>query len=347
MRIDAVVLNVGKLGAGAGEYYVGEVASSAEDYYAGRGEAQGRWVGSLAAELGLAGAVDPEHFRRLLAGRHPHTEQLLVRHGSSSPRSRREPEGDAEAELETARAASYLGVSARYVRMLLAEGDRYRQRLAESAEGDVVPQPSAYLLGTRREGDGRIGSAAWAVPRTELERFAATRPRTRFRPGYDLTLRPPKSVSVLWGLADDERRSEIRQAHREAVDEVVRYYEDRAVFARAGGGDRRLLASDGIVAAAFDHRTSRAGDPLLHTHVVTANMTRVQVPEKGLVWRAIPGAGLFEHARAAGHLYQAHLRHLLASRLGLEFGPVVQGSAEVLGVPTELVRHFSRRRQEI
>jgi conjugative relaxase-like TrwC/TraI family protein len=338
-------LNIGKLGAGAGEYYVGEVASSAEDYYAGRGEAQGRWVGSLASELGLSGAVEPEHFRRLLGGRHPHTEQVLVRHGAtrrSSPQH-----DDSGPDLETARAASYLGVSRQYVRRLLGEGERYRDRLEQASGEDLVPEPSAYLLGTRRDGGGRVGSDAWSVPRDELDRFIASRRQARFRPGYDLTLRPPKSVSVLWALADDGRRAEIRQAHREAVDEVVRYYEDRAVFARAGGGDRRLLASDGIVAAAFDHRTSRAGDPLLHTHVVTANMTRVQVPEKGLVWRAIPGAGLFEHARAAGHLYQAHLRHLLASRLGLEFGPVVQGSAEVRGVPTELVRHFSRRRQEI
>ncbi|MGZ6975557.1 MAG: MobF family relaxase [Acidimicrobiia bacterium] len=346
MRIDVVVLNIGKLGPGAGEYYVGEVASSAEDYYAGRGEAEGRWVGSLAPELGLSGAVDPEHFRLLLGGRHPHTEQVLVRHGSSR-RSEAGPAGESGSDLETTRAASYLGVSGQYVRRLLAEGERYRNRLAEATADEVVPEPSAHLTGTRHEGTGRLGGDSWSVPRDELDRFVASRRQSRFRPGYDLTLRPPKSVSILWALADDERRGEIRQAHREAVDEVVRYYEDRAVFGRAGGGDRRLLASDGIVAAAFDHRTSRAGDPLLHTHVVTANLTRVQTPEKGRVWRAIPGAGLFEHARAAGHLYQAHLRHLLASRLGLEFGPVVQGSAEVVGVPTELVRHFSQRRQEI
>jgi TrwC relaxase len=168
------------------------------------------------------------------------------------------------------------------VRRLLGEGDRYRDRLQGATGDEVVPSPSAYLLGTRDEGGGRAGSDAWSVPRDELDRFIASRRQARFRPGYDLTLRPPKSVSILWALAGADQRAEIRQAHREAVDEVVRYYEDRAVFARAGGGDRRLLASDGIVAAAFDHRTSRAGDPLLHTHVVTANMTRVQVPEKGV-----------------------------------------------------------------
>ena len=57
------MLNVGKLSAGAAEYYIGEVATAAEDYYSGHGEAQGRWVGSVAAELGLVGEVDPQHFR--------------------------------------------------------------------------------------------------------------------------------------------------------------------------------------------------------------------------------------------------------------------------------------------
>lgn len=341
VRIALPMLNVGKLSAGAAEYYVDEVATSAEDYYSGRGEAQGRWVGSLARELGLVGAVDAVHFRRVLAGCDPLTSELLVRHRSS----RRigpvlDPDGS---DLDTSRAAAYLGVSARYVRSLLEEGGRYRDRAAGTVEGEVIPEPAAYLIGSRPE---VVGS--WQVSIEELDRFRATRRQQQYRPGYDLTLRPPKSVSVLWAVVEPHRRQAIRQAHREAVDEVVRYYEDRAVFARRSDhGVRRLEPSDGIVAAAFDHRTSRAGDPLLHTHVVTANMTRTRNDEGEQVWRAIPGAGLFEHAKAAGHLYQAHLRHLLATRLGVQFEPVVNGTAEVIGVPKELTRHFSRRRTEI
>src|SRR5436190_1638542 len=72
------VLNIGKLGPGATEYYIGEVATSAEDYYSGRGEHPGRWVGSLAGELGLSGEVEPDHFRRVLCGKHPHTGEFLV-----------------------------------------------------------------------------------------------------------------------------------------------------------------------------------------------------------------------------------------------------------------------------
>ena len=37
------------------------------------------------------------------------------------------------------------------------------------------------------------------------------------------------------------------------------------------GGPRRLKTS-GVIGAAFRHRTSRAGDPLLHWHVLIANM---------------------------------------------------------------------------
>lgn len=345
------MLSIGKLSAGATEYYVGEVATSAEDYYSGRGEHPGRWVGSLAHELGLTGEVDPDHFRRVLRGQHPHTgDHLATAQGSAERAAKRQdrtPDSEQLSEhVDSLRAAAHLGVSRQYVRRLLGEGDRYRTRIAEAGDGEAVTEPKSYLLGVKAEGNGQAGSDTWTVSRTELERFAASRPRVKARPGYDLTLRPPKSVSVLWALADDGRRGEIRRAHAEAVDEVVRYYETNAVFARRGGKDRHLVSSAGIVAAAFDHRTSRAGDPLLHTHVVTANMTSVDDAADAW-WRAIAGIGLYEHAHAAGYLYQAHLRHLLAGRLGVQFTPVVNGHAEVVGVPAEVIQVFSKRRAEI
>src|ERR1700681_1189661 len=85
------VLNIGKLSAGATEYYIGEVATSAEDYYSGRGEHAGRWVGSLAHELGLTGEVDPDHFRRVLRGQHPHTgDHLATAQGSAERAANRQ-----------------------------------------------------------------------------------------------------------------------------------------------------------------------------------------------------------------------------------------------------------------
>lgn len=346
------MLNVGVLGYGAVEYYAGEVATSAEDYYAGRGENHGRWVGSLAAEMGLHGEVDLDDFRAVLAGKDPRSGRFLISaQGNASRAAERRPTEDQPAgrlpeTVNVLRAASYVNVSAQYVRMLLGEGEAYRRRIEQAQLDEAVVPPGAYLLGVRLPREG-TGGMEWHIERAELERFCESRRQTKARPGYDLTLRPPKSVSVLWALTDADCRQEIRDAHTEAVDEVVRYYEQAAVRARGVRGRRHLLETAGIVAAAFDHRTSRAGDPLLHTHVVTANFTKVLRDGEEIEWRALTSLPLFEHAKAAGHLYQAHLRHLLASRLGVGFTPVVNGHAEIIGIPDAVIDAFSKRRDEI
>lgn len=329
------MLNIGRLSPGAADYYVGEVATSAEDYYVGRGESPGRWVGSLAASLGLDGQVEPEQFRAVLDGRHPFTGEQLAPHRDRRESSSRGP-GREQGSLfeddtvDVARAASRLRITVGRVRQLLWAGD-------------APKRPRMYLAGRHAQRPG--GPTQWHIEISELERFEATHLSQKARPGYDLTLRPPKSVSVLWALAPEPIRAQIRQAHREAVDEVVAYVERHALYARkrnkAGGRDR--VGTDGVIAAAFDHRTSRAGDPLLHSHVVTANLTRTVEGR----WQAIDGKPIFDHARPAGTLYQAHLRHLLSTRLGVAWGSVRKGWAEIDGVPREVIKTFSKRRDEI
>ena len=327
------MLNIGRLGAGAAEYYLGEVATSSEAYYTGSGESAGRWLGSLAPALGLHGEVGPDELRAVLAGRHPVTgEQLVVRQGSpsgGSPQNQRLPLEDERYDI--ARAAARLHLSVSQVRRLLWAGER---------TGPSVESP--YLLGERRpNGPGR---PPWRIPRSELERFEATSAPRRGRPGFDLTFRPPKSVSVLWALADDDVRREIHGAHRDAVQAVVEHLERHALVSRRRTRDRvEAIGADGFVAAAFDHRTSRARDPLLHTHVVTANLTRTVDGR----WRSIDARPIYEHARPAGVLYQAHLRHLLTERLGIDWEAVHHGWAEVRGVPEAVIRAFSKRRDEI
>ena len=332
------MLNIGRLAPGAADYYVGEIATSAEDYYTGHGEAPGRWVGSLAASIGLSGQVDPEHFRAVLDGKNPFTTERLVpeRNGRQSAQPSSNPDQSslfADGSYDLARAASRLQLSVRHIRRLLLAGD----------------QPSAsrrtqYLRGRQVDQDaGR--KTAWRIDADELERYEATHLSRKARPGYDLTLRPPKSVSVLWALSDEPTRRAIRQAHAEAVDAAVSYIEGHALYARKrnrqGGRDR--IGTDGVIAAAFDHRTSRAGDPLLHTHVVTANLTKTVEGR----WQAIDGRPLFDHARPAGMLYQAHLRHLLSERLGVEWGAGAQRMGRDRRRAREVIRAFSKRRDEI
>jgi hypothetical protein len=103
------------------------------------------------------------------------------------------------------------------------------------------------------------------------------------------------------------------------------------------------LAGDGFVAAAFGHRTSRVGDPQLHTHVLVANLAR----GSDGAWGALDGRLLYRELTTAGYLYQAVLRHQLTRRLGVAWEPVTRGSADIQGIPKPVLRGFSRRRTVI
>ncbi|MHB1912141.1 MAG: relaxase domain-containing protein, partial [Acidimicrobiales bacterium] len=83
------------------------------------------------------------------------------------------------------------------------------------------------------------------------------------------------------------------------------------------------------MAAAFRHRTSRAGDPALHTHVLVANMAEGRDGR----WTALDTRALYTHGRTAGFIYQAVLRHELAATLGVLFEEMERGYADVAGVP--------------
>lgn len=160
--------------------------------------------------------------------------------------------------------------------------------------------------------------------------------------GFDLTFQAPKSVSVLYGIGDPAVAAEARQAHDDAVADALAYLEREACWTRRGKGGRRSLSGSGFIAAAFRHRTSRAGDPSLHTHVVVGNLTEAEGR-----WSALDARHLYRHAKTASYLYQAALRAQLTKRLGVQWTVVTNGTADVLGVPRQVIEHFSRRRAEI
>lgn len=243
------MLSIGKLVAGAEDYYLSMVARGQEEYYTGSGESPGSWVGSGTAALGLAGQVTPEDLHALLAG--------------FSPRSGTE-------------------------------------------------------LGLPKRSGTRVA-------------------------GFDLTFSAPKSVSLLYALGSPEQSAAARVAHEHAVTEGLAYLERHALFARRGDGGQRRIETSGVVAAAFVHRTSRNGDPQVHTHVLAVNA----VEGADGRWSAPDARGLYFHARTAGFVYQASLRAALVESLGLSFGPVRNGAAELAGIDASVLRRFSSRRAEI
>jgi conjugative relaxase-like TrwC/TraI family protein len=161
-------------------------------------------------------------------------------------------------------------------------------------------------------------------------------------PGFDLTFSTPKSVSVLFGLAEPDVARVVRDAHEAAVNASLGYLERCATWSRRGRNGIDEVPGAGLIGAAFRHRTSRAGDPHLHTHVLVANTVQ---GEDGN-WRTLDFRHVFAHAKTAGYLYEAHLRQLLVDRLGVEWRPVHNGTAELVGVPHRVVS-FSTRRTEI
>ena len=128
-----------------------------------------------------------------------------------------------------------------------------------------------------------------------------------------------------------------------AVADAFGYVERHAAVTRRGAGGVHRIPGRGLVAAAFRHRTSRAGDPQLHTHVLVANLT---LGADGR-WSALDGRRIYAHAKTAGYIYEARLRAELTRELGFEWTAVRNGIADVAGVPPAVLRAFSRRRVEI
>ena len=91
--------------------------------------------------------------------------------------------------------------------------------------------------------------------------------------------------------------------------------------------------------ATFRQTTSRADDPQLHTHAVIS--AKVQTVDGR--WLALDARFLKRHQRMLGGLYQSVLRAELTHRYGIAWGPIVNGQAEIAGVPAELLEVFSKR----
>jgi conjugative relaxase-like TrwC/TraI family protein len=265
------MLSIAKLRVGQEAYTLAGVAQSLDDYYTGRGEADGLWIGVGAERLGLDGPVSADDLRAVLAG--------------------------------------------------IAPG-----------AGGLTPNGETLRTHPRRV------------------------------PGFDLTFKAPKSVSVLYAVSDDPRvQGQIIEAGEAAVRQAVAWLEREAIQVRRGSGDAaylndlaardpaaaeaakvHVLPGRGVVAAVFRHRTSRAGDPLLHWHTLVANL--VEGPDGR--WGAFVHPELYRSGRAAGELFQTALRDELTDRLGLQWCPG-RHVPEVAGVPQPLCEMFSKRAAEI
>jgi conjugative relaxase-like TrwC/TraI family protein len=162
--------------------------------------------------------------------------------------------------------------------------------------------------------------------------------------GFDLVFAAPKSVSLLRALTDDVGEKVMQYAHLRAIDAAMTYLHEHAGYTRVHNpltGMKDLQRLPGLVAIAYQHETSRCGDPHLHTHVIVPNR---QVRADGALVSQ-DSKSLHHEAKAAGIVYQATLRHVLHAERGFEWEPVDEhsGMAEIAGITKACVRAWSQR----
>ncbi|TSD65707.1 AAA family ATPase [Aeromicrobium piscarium] len=171
--------------------------------------------------------------------------------------------------------------------------------------------------------------------------------------GFDLTFSVPKSVSVLWGLADADLQVQLVQAHHDAVAEVLEFFEREVAVTRAGANARNGAVAQhevaGVAATAYDHWDSRCGDPQLHTHVVVSNKVRTVYDQK---WRSLDSVAIHRSIVAISEHYNAVLADLLTRRLGVAWDRRGRGAdrneaLEITGVNEGLIAEFSNRSRDV
>ena len=244
-------------------------------------------------------------------------------------------------------------VSERQLQLLVGEG---RHPVTAELLGHAYPKYASVSERIDRRVQAlnpTLSGTERAQALSEIERDETERGTRRAVAGFDYTFSVPKSVSVLWGVADGGTQALIAKAHHDAVADVLSFMEAEVVATRTGSGGRNgaVVQSDvtGVVATSFDHYDSRAGDPQLHTHVVIAN--RVQAVKDGK-WRTIDSRPMHAVVVTLSEYYNALLADRLTRVLGVGWEARERGrdrnpAWEITGVDDDLIGAFSSRTRDI
>lgn len=242
----------------------------------------------------------------------------------------------------------------------LNEGDPVKKRHARKLFDELRDPITGEPLGRRPMTTQQTPLGA-TTPKGKLARS-----KREAVAGFDLTFSVPKSVSVLWALADPTTQGNLYAAHQEAIRQTLEWLEAEVIQARSGHGGVAHVDVRGLIGTSFDHWESRAGDPQLHTHAVIAN--RVQRVEDGQ-WVTLDSYTLHRHVVAASEMYNGllfdevqrrtnavaeqrggQIRLTLPSEndsvstlINLDESEQSRYRVELVGVPDELIHEFSSR----
>jgi conjugative relaxase-like TrwC/TraI family protein len=344
-RVELVALPVKALKAGQEAYWLDQIARNREAYFSGRGESPGRFVGSAATAAGLEGVTSPEQVRAMFQGLDPATRRGPLRAAVA-----RRP------TLQAGRRTAAGGAQA--ARQRAGRRGPGAARQVQGAQGRRARRPGCLPAGRDQAGQGGDGRAG-------LPQGPGPRPRELYGEGFDRAWQhrgkrvnervqafdhcfsSPKSVSLLAAGGSDHLRKQVAEARADALEVGIGYLEHHGIGVRRdhNGTDRHHVHT-GVLAVAFEHRLSRAGDPQFHTHVLVQNA--VQGPDGR--WTALDSDRLYAHLMAADHLYLAAERAALTERLGVRWGPVDarSGAAEIISLDDRrLIERFSKRSEQL
>ena len=160
------------------------------------------------------------------------------------------------------------------------------------------------------------------------------------RPGWDVTMSAPKSVSIMAEVAGDRR---LIAAHDRAVKSALAFAERHSAATRVRDGGRVDRQQTGnLVIASFRHDTSRAQDPQMHTHNVIMNATRDAEGN----WRSLEPRALYQLQKAIGAVYRQELA-VYVRELGYEIEVGKDTLFEIKGVSAETIKAFSERAAQV
>ena len=371
-----MTMSMHKLTAGDGYTYLTKQVAAADstelgtsslaDYYSAKGESPGRWMGAGLAAFESITTGDPVTESQMKAlfgeGRHPDAERLET-HRIGELIDLYLAEGMTERSaakkaVKDALASTRLGapfrvysnanafrheVAARFTEYNLRHGNRWDAPVPDDERARIRTEVGGEMF---LEHHGRD-----PIHDSELSGFVArhSRQSTTAVAGYDLTCSPVKSVSALWAIAPTSVADTIRQAHDDAVADMLTFLETHAAYTRVGRNGIQQVDVQGLIGTAYTHRDSRAGDPDLHTHLVISNKVRTLDGK----WLALDGTPIHKWAVAASEVYNTRLESHLRTRLGLRFTERAQGDPrkhavrEVVGVDEKLCALWSSRRDAI
>ena len=165
--------------------------------------------------------------------------------------------------------------------------------------------------------------------------------------GFDVTVSPVKSVSLLWAFGDDTIKHEVMAAHHEGVRATLEHLQTHGAFTRTGTNGITQIDTDGLAAMVFDHRMSREKDPQLHSHIIIPS--KVRITRNGREdWLSLDSRAFYQATIGARVAYERAVEHELGKRLGVRFAE--RGTStirEIVGISAAALKQYSKRRAAI